>query len=120
MENTIYTLEKTPLVSGHTAVTRTATIASTGSDVTYPHGTVFGRVTATRKLKKWDPAATDGSETIVWIAALSVTVPATGDFKATGYVHGAFYRKAIDFGSATAEQIDDAVWAMSANGMYVD
>ncbi|MEZ6854205.1 head decoration protein [Halodesulfovibrio aestuarii] len=120
MESTIYKLENTPLVSGHTAVTRNATIASTGSDVTYPRGTVFGRVTATRKLKKWDPAAADGSETIVWIAGLSVTVPAAGDIKATGYIHGAFYRNALDFGAATAEQIDDAVWAMSANGMYVD
>lgn len=107
------------LLAGHDVITYQVTLASTGAEVTLQRGTPLGRVTASRKFKAWNPAANDGSEVIAALLAETKTVPAAGDAKSDGYVHGEFHKNAIPWGAATADQISDAVWAMAGRGIYV-
>ena len=79
-----YTLDRKAYVASHTygPVLMTQTIAA-GADLVA--GTILGRVTATGKLKAYDPAATDGSETPVAVlledaAAASADVEAVVGF----------------------------------------
>jgi hypothetical protein len=51
----------------------------TGGTLTYPTGTVMGRVSASGKLIPFTSAAVDGSQNIVGILNDAKTVPATSD-----------------------------------------
>ena len=106
------------LLAGHDVITMQVALASTGAEITLQRGTPLGRVTATRKFVTWNPAANDGSETIAAILAETKTVPAAGDAKSDAYVHGEFHKNAIPWGAATADQINDAIWAMAGRGIY--
>jgi hypothetical protein len=112
-------LSSNTLLAGHDVITMQVVLASTGSEVALQRGAPLGRVTATRKFKAWNPAASDGSEVIVALLTEAKTVPAAGDAKSDGYVHGEFHKNAIPWGAATADQISDAVWAMAGRGIYV-
>lgn len=51
-----------------------------GADTSYEAGQVLGQVTATKKLKPWNPAAVDGSEVPVGVLSDKASVDAvTGD-----------------------------------------
>lgn len=107
------------LLIGHEPLSRTVTLASTGTEAVLAMGQPVARVTATRKVTAWDPAAGDGSEVIVGILADRATVPASGDCRAVVYTHGEFHKPAIVWGSATADQIDDAIWSCAGRGIHI-
>ncbi len=71
------------------------TLASNGSTaITYKAGHVLALVTATSKYVEYDNVGSDGTETAKAILWDNVTVPATGDLKATAIVRDAEVNKA--------------------------
>lgn len=67
--------------------------------------TVLGRITASKKLVAWDPAATDGSEKPMGILAVPLDTSATGtnaDTAAPYYVAGGFNHEALVWPAAVS------------------
>lgn len=79
----------------------------------YPRGTVLGRVTATGKYVKCDPAANDGSQTPRSINVYDVDATG-GDKQGSAYLTGEFNEAAISLGGAgTANDVRDGLRALS-------
>jgi len=70
------------------------TLASNGSTpITYKAGHVLAKVTASGKYVEYDNVGSDGTEVAAVILYANVTVPATGDLKATAIVRDAEVNK---------------------------
>jgi len=109
-----------PFLGEHPPVLEVITLASTGAQVDIPAGTVLATVTASGKLVKLAPGASDGSQTPTHILAEDTTVPAAGDAVSRGYVHGTVLDRGLTWpGGITAPQKAAAIAALRDAGIYV-
>lgn len=118
---TVATAPRDSLVGGHPPILESITLVSNGStEIEYLRGTVLAIVTASGKYIGLDPAGADGSESAVALLAEDVTVPATGDEKASVYVHGEFDRASLVWTDTeiTAGEQATAYSELKALGIY--
>lgn len=122
MDYGVSKVTRTPanFVGSHPTITKGVTLASNGStEQTILAGTVLGKVTASGKYVPWNPGASDGSQNAVCVLVADTVVKAAVDEPAAVYVHGNFLRAGMNWGAAEAAQIDAAVAALEAKGVYV-
>ncbi len=81
-------------------------------------GQVLGRRSADNKYYKFSATATDGTQTPRAILARD-TDAASADAVSVAYVHGEFSTDALDWGSATSAQIEEAKRVFMQAGIYV-
>lgn len=82
-------------------------------------GTVVGRITASGKIKAWDPAATDGSETAIGVMAANADAT-NGDVQSVIVARHAIVvdpDNLVWAGSPTQAQKDAAIASLAANGI---
>lgn len=109
-----------PFLGAHPPVLDVITLASTGTLADLPAGTVLSTVTASGKLVKLAPGASDGSQTPTHILAEDTTVPAAGDAVSRGYVHGTVLDRGLTWpGGISANQKAAAIAALRDAGIYV-
>ncbi|MEQ3670664.1 head decoration protein [Pseudophaeobacter sp.] len=117
---TTYTEGKTPgdwlIYEAKSNYSRTPETISAGD---YESGTVLGRITATEKLKDWDPTETDGSETVAGILLNPVKAAAADAKGVVIDTHAQISRLGLSFGAGvtTSGHRDTAITQLRALGI---
>ena len=95
-------------------------IETTGAEVTYEVGTLFGKKTVGGKLKQCDPAAVDGTD-VVWAILLEETIVGdSADENVVLLIWGPVNDDALDWTNFDAAEKATEIENMKNIGIFVD